>query len=149
MGALRGDGPWRVALPDVELDIGLAPGVELDIDGAYAIEDINDGAASFDYVPDDLWVAVKLAVYNAVDAATREGWTMGMQLGPKLPTSRDSRGVGYEGLLLVGRHWGNSHLVLNLGALVDPGGGGHSAPTSRVRGRSRSESRFTLDQFLP
>jgi len=121
-GVLRGsNAPWRVALPDVELDIGLAPGAEIDIDGAYAIEDVNDGASSFDHVPDDLWVAVKLALYDALDTETRAGWTIGTQLGPKLPTSRDSRGVGYEGLLLVGRHWGASHLVLNLGGLVDPG----------------------------
>jgi hypothetical protein len=121
-GILRGDAPWRVALPDVELDIGLAPGAEIDIDGAYSIEDFDDGALSFDHAPDDLWVAAKLELYDAVDEVTHAGWALGTQLGPKLPTARDARGVGYEGLVLLGRHWGSgNHLVLNMGGLVDPG----------------------------
>jgi hypothetical protein len=122
-GVLHGEGPWRVTVPDVEVDLGLARGVELDVDGAYAIEGPDDGTFSFDHAaPDNLWVAAKLGLYDDVDEGTDAGWAIGAQLGPKLPVARDAHGVGYEGLLLVGRHWGSdSHLVLNVGGLVDPG----------------------------
>ena len=122
-GVLRSEGPWRAAVPDIEVDVGLAPGVEIDIDGAYALEGPDDGSFSFDHAaPDDLWVAAKLGLYDEADEATDAGWALGAQLGPKLPVARDTRGIGYEGLLLVGRHWGSdTHLVLNVGGLVDPG----------------------------
>jgi len=122
-GVLRGEVPWRAVVPDIEVDIGLAPGAEIDIDGAYAIEGPDDGGFSFDHAaPDDLWVAAKLGLYDEVDEGTTAGWAIGAQLGPKFPTARDSHGVGYEGLILVGRHWGSDgHLVLNMGGLVDPG----------------------------
>src|SRR5436305_2681888 len=38
MGVIRSQGPWRVVVPDFELDFGILPNLELDIDGAYAIE---------------------------------------------------------------------------------------------------------------
>jgi hypothetical protein len=123
-GVLRGEAPWRTPAPDFEVDIGLAPGVEIDVDGAYAIEGPDDGGFSFDHAgPDDLWVAAKLGLYDEVDEGADAGWAIGAQLGPKLPAARDAHGIGYEGLILVGRHWGNdSHLALNVGGLVDPGG---------------------------
>jgi hypothetical protein len=122
-GALRGELPWRVTVPDFEVDLGLLPGVEIDIDGAYAIEGPDDGAPSFDRSgPDDLWVAAKLGLYDDADDGADASWAVGLQLGPKLPIARDAHGMGYEGLVLVGRRWGrDSHLVLNLGGLVDPG----------------------------
>jgi hypothetical protein len=123
-GVVRGEGPWRAAVPDAELDVGLAPGVELDIDGAYAIEGADDGPLAFDHAgPSDLWVCAKLGLYDDDDdEAPGSGWAIGGQIGPKLPTGRESHGVGYEGLFLVGRRWGgDSHLVLNVGGLVDPG----------------------------
>jgi hypothetical protein len=122
-GVLRGEAPWRVAVPDVEVDVGLAPGVEIDLDGAYAIEGPDDGSFSFDRTaPDDLWVAAKLGLYDDVDEGADAGWAIGAQLGPKLPAAREAHGIGYEGLILVGRHWGgDNHLALNVGGLVDPG----------------------------
>jgi len=35
--------------------------------------------------------------------------------------ANDAHGIGYEALLLGGYTWGESHFVLNLGGLVDPG----------------------------
>lgn len=122
-GVLRGEGAWRAAVPDLELDIGLMPGVELDIDAAYAIEGSNDGPLTIDHTgPNDLWVCAKLGLYDDTDDDRPErGWAIGAQLGPKLPVARDAYGMGYEGLFLVGRHWGGDRLVLNIGGLVDPG----------------------------
>src|SRR5689334_2583964 len=124
-GLVRGRDPWRLVVPDFEVDIGLAPGIEVDIDGAYAIEGPDDGGFSFVHPgPDNLWVAAKLGLYDQVDEGTEAGWAVGAQLGPKLPIAIDAHGIGYEALLLVGRHHfiGDNHLVLNLGAFVDPGG---------------------------
>jgi hypothetical protein len=124
VGALRGEGAWRAAVPDFEVDVGLTPGVELDIDGVYAIEGSDDGQLTIDHAgPTDLWVCAKLGLYDdADDDRPDAGWAIGAQLGPKLPVARDAYGVGYEGLLLLGRHWGSdSHVVLNVGGLVDPG----------------------------
>jgi hypothetical protein len=123
-GALRGEDAWRAAIPDAEIDVGLTPGVELDIDGTYAIEGGSDGQLTIDHAgPTDLWVCAKLGLYDdADDDRPDAGWAIGAQLGPKLPVARDAYGIGYEGLLLVGRRWdGDSHVVLNLGGLVDPG----------------------------
>src|SRR5437868_15205334 len=56
MGAVRSPGPWRVVVPDFELDLGILPWLELDLDGAYAIEGPTTGPFSFDHAaPDSLW----------------------------------------------------------------------------------------------
>ena len=123
LGAVQGETPWRVVVPDVEIDVGLAPNVEIDIDGAYAIEGPDDGRFSFDHpAPDNLWVAAKLGLYDSREEGAKDAWAIGLQLGPKLPVARDAHGIGYEGLLIGGRTWGESHLALNLGGLIDPGG---------------------------
>jgi hypothetical protein len=123
VGAVRGDAPWRAVVPDVEVDIGVAPNVELDVDGAYAIEGPGDGRFSFDHpAPDNLWIAAKLGLFDSRDVDKATAWAVGAQLGPKLPLANDAHGIGYEALLLVGRTWSESHLVLNVGGLVDPGG---------------------------
>jgi hypothetical protein len=124
LGLLRGQAPWRLAVPDFEIDLGLGRGVEIDIDGAYAIEGPDDGGFSFDHpAPDNLWTTVKLGLYDEVDEDTKVGWAIGAQLGPKIPVAHDAHGVGYEALILVGRHSSSDrHLVLNLGGFVDPGG---------------------------
>ena len=123
LGMLQGEDAWRAAVPDVEMDIGIAPGAELDIDATYAIEGPNDGSFSFERAsPDNVWFAAKLALFDDVDDGDQTGWAFGTQLGPKFPVARDAHGMGYEGLLLAARHWGNeAHLVFNLGGFVDPG----------------------------
>jgi hypothetical protein len=122
VGAIRGDTPWRLVVPDAEVDIGLWPQVELDIDGAYAIEGPDDGAFVLDHpAPDNLWVAAKVAFWDVRDDAGPNAWALGAQLGPKIPVAKDAHGTGYEALLLLGRTWGESHFVFNGGGLVDPG----------------------------
>jgi hypothetical protein len=121
-GAMRGANPWRLVVPDVEVDLGLSRNVELDVDAAYAIEGPGDGRFSFDQpAPDNLWVAAKLGLYDWHEEGAHDAWAIGLQLGPKLPLANDAHGIGYEALLLGGRTWGESHLVLNLGGLIDPG----------------------------
>lgn len=54
-------------------------------------------------------------------------FTTGLQLGPKIPTARGARNLGVESLWILGISDGRRHLVLNLGALLDPvaSGSGH------------------------
>ena len=122
LGAVRGDVPWRLVVPDVELDLGISRTVELDVDGAYAIAGTDDGRFTLDHpAPDNIWLAAKLGLYDSRETGATTAWAMGVQLGPKVPLAPEAHGVGYEALVLVGRTWGASHLVLNLGAIVDPG----------------------------
>jgi len=123
MGPVRADA-WRLVVPDVEIDLGLLPQVELDIDGAYAIEAPDPHAFSFDHALfDNLWVAAKLGLLGwQDDGDPATAWALGLQLGPKLPVTRAAHGIGYEALFLVGRTWDDSHVVLNVGGRVDPGG---------------------------
>jgi hypothetical protein len=122
VGMVRGDAPWRMVVPDVEVDVGISQNVELDVDGAYAIEGPGNGQFSFDHpAPDNVWVAAKLGLYDSRDGGRSAAWAIGAQLGPKLPLANDARGIGYEALLLVGHTLGESHIVLNVGGLVDPG----------------------------
>ncbi len=136
LGVLRNDeSRWKTVVPDVEVDIGISERFELDIDGSYAIVGPAAGGFSFDQAaPDNLWIASKLALWD--DRESREGnaWAMGMQLGPKVPVAPDAHGAGYEGLLLVSRAWGPSHLVLNAGALIDPGASTSSARPAGLEG---------------
>jgi len=122
VGLLRNDSHWRFVVPDVEFDLGLSPNVELDIDGAYAIEGPDDGRFTFDHpAPENVWIAAKLGLYDSRDDGDNGAWAVGAQLGPKLPVANNAHGIGYEALLLVGRAWGENHLVLNAGGLIDPG----------------------------
>ena len=121
LGAIRSPGPWRVVMPDFELDFGLLPNLELDVDGAYAIEGSPTGPFSFDHAtPDSLWPSLKLGIYDEHDGLTHRAWALGLQAGPKIPVASGSHGIGVEGLLLVGYLLGPLHTVLNLGAFADP-----------------------------
>ena len=121
LGAIRSRGPWRVVVPDFELDIGLLPYLELDLDGAYAIEGPSTGPFSFDHAaPDSLWPSLKLGFFDVHDDDADRAWALGLQLGPKLPVAAGAHGIGVEGLLLVGLMLGPLHTVLNLGSFVDP-----------------------------
>jgi len=121
VGAIRGAGPWRVVLPDFELDVGLLPTLEFDIDGAYAVEGPSSGPFSFDHAaPESLWPSFKVGLFDRHDETTGRAWALGAQLGPKLPVARAAHGVGVETLLLVGSAAGALHTVLNLGGFADP-----------------------------
>jgi hypothetical protein len=121
LGAIRSRGPWRAVVPDFELDIGILPYLELDLDGGYAIEGPSSGPFSFDHAaPDSLWPSLKLGFFDSHDDDADRAWALGMQVGPKIPVTASSHGIGVEGLLLVGYAIGPLHLALNAGAFVDP-----------------------------
>jgi hypothetical protein len=109
-------------MPDVEVDIGLTRNVEVDIDGQYSIEGPRAGGYRLDRPgPDNLWVASKLGLWDAREPLRNRAWALGLQLGPKIPIAHAARGAGFEGLVLLGRTIGQSHIAMNLGAVVDPG----------------------------
>ena len=120
-GVVRGQGPWRIVVPDFELDLGLLPWLELDLDGAYAVEGPNMGPFSLDHsAPDALWPSVKLGILGVHDEGEGVGAALGFQIGPKLPVASGSHGVGFEGLMIAGGMVGRLTAVLNFGGFVDP-----------------------------
>jgi hypothetical protein len=120
-GAIRSRGPWRVVIPDFEIDLGLTRSFELDLDGSYAIEGPPAGPFAFDHAaPDSLWLSGKLGLWDWNDDDAATAWALGLQAGPKLPVASGSHGVGGEGLALIGFVLHRTHLVLNLGGFVDP-----------------------------
>jgi len=124
-GVIRGQGPYRLVIPDLELDVGLTRNIELDLDAAYALEAPGPGSFKFENAaPDNLWPAAKIGLYDWADEGHSPdeltAWAIGAQLGPKLPAASGSHGVGFEGLLLVGHVVHRAHFVLNAGMFVDP-----------------------------
>src|SRR5438552_2278800 len=56
VGVIRGQGPWRLVVPDFEIDLGILRNLELDVDGAYALEAPGPGSFKFENAaPDNLW----------------------------------------------------------------------------------------------
>ncbi len=140
-GVVRGDGASgnRLVLSDVEFNLGLQENVEFDVDCAFGYD--NFGTRSRALVGEPLWTAMKLGLGDAHDD-DGPSYAFGVQLGPRLPTIRSGRGVGYETLALAGLMDGRTHLVANLGGLVDPGAQiGSGRPTALLGG-------LDLDQDL-
>lgn len=121
LGLVRGRDPYRLSVPDFELDLGVSRRVELEIDGAVGIEGPENGDFAFSrMVPDNLWTAVKVGVLDLRDAVSGNTWAVGFQLGPKLPTARGSSGLGGEALLLGAFRAGPTLIALSAGGLIDP-----------------------------
>jgi hypothetical protein len=121
LGVIRGRDPWRVVVPDFELNFGFLRNVELDLDGSYALEGTSSSPFSQPHaVPEALWPSVKVGVADWVDDQTTRAWALGFQVGPKLPIARGSQGFGLEGLALLGIMFRRTHFVFNAGALDDP-----------------------------
>ncbi len=121
IGAVRSEGPWRVVVPDFEVDFGVLPWLEIDIDGAYAVEGPDMGAFSFDHsAPDSLWPCAKIGAYDRRDDEHKRAIATGFQVGPKLPVAPAAHGIGVEALWLVGGVEGRLTGVLNVGAFIDP-----------------------------
>ena len=140
-GVVEGDGASgnRLVLSDFELNLGLQENVEFDLDGAFGFD--NFGTRSRALVGEPLWSAMKLGLGDLHDD-DGPSFALGVQLGPRLPTIRAGRGIGYETLLLAGLMQRRTHLVLNLGGLVDPGAHvGSGRPTALIAG-------LDLDQDL-
>jgi len=128
-GVARSQDAWRVVAPDVELDFGLTKRFELDLDWTFAGEAPGNGRSSWHPAPDNLWPSLKAGLCGEASMCP-----IGLQLGPKIAVAPGARGIGVEGLLLVSLGWpgmgDGSHLVLNLGGLIDPrdaGSGNHPA----------------------
>ncbi len=136
-GFVKGSDAHRIVTPDFELDLGLLDNLELDIDGTESIKGAADDHPlvlvhnSFD----NLWVSLKVGlyddhIYDSKDEDAKNGWAVGFQVGPKIPTGVDEHGLGVEGLFLIGHHDGAIHLVLGIGGLIDP----HLSETGRPYG---------------
>lgn len=135
VGVIRGTSPWRLSVPDFELDLGLWRDFELDIDGALSWQGPDDGSFQPHHLDDDnLWVALKTSLLSfdfddpSADVARRQGLGVGLQIGPKCPTARGARGWGVESLVLLAWHTPRLELVLNTGMLLDPADGDRSRP---------------------
>jgi hypothetical protein len=118
-GPLHGDsaGKGRLLLPDFEIGLGLTHNVELDVSGAFSI-DQNRGEPH-QLSSDPLWVAAKLGLFDEIDELGNS-WALGVELGPRFPVV-DAAGVGFGALGLLGFTHRRLTLVLNGGALIDPG----------------------------
>ncbi|MFO0761747.1 MAG: hypothetical protein U0359_35215 [Byssovorax sp.] len=122
MGFAQSSGPARLVLPDAEINIGVSERVEIDLDFALGLEGAPDRRFSLDHLSrDNLWLASKIGLWDSVDDVAHTAWALGIQLGPKLPAAAGARGIGSEAHLLVGRTIRATHLVLNTGAVIDPG----------------------------
>jgi hypothetical protein len=108
----------RLVVPDLELGLGLTPNVELDIESAFAVDDFDGPHSRLD--GEAPCTAMKLGLFDSRDADGRHVVAGGLELGPRLPTI-GTRGLGYAALLLFGVGVQRTHLVANLGAIVDPG----------------------------
>src|SRR5262249_11118274 len=118
---VRGQDAYRIAAPDAEIDLGLTADIEFDLDGQFAIGGPDSGEFTFNHLaPDNLWPAIKTGVLDIGDSTANVAWTLGVQVGPKLPVTNTAQGVGVEGLLLLGCRYHPAHYVLTLGGLRDP-----------------------------
>jgi hypothetical protein len=120
-GPVRGQDAHRIVVPDVELDVGLTHNIEFDVDGQFAIGGPDTGEFTFNRVaPDNLWPSIKLGVLDFADPSADTAWSFGLQVGPKLPLAHGARGVGFEGLTLLGYRYHQTYLILNFGGLHNP-----------------------------
>jgi len=120
-GIVRSQGPWRLVIPDAEIDIGVASNLELSVNGAFAIEGAARGPFTFDHVVvDALWPALKLGILDTRSSDAGSAFALGVALGPKLPAGSGQHGLGAEGLFLLGFARGGTHAVGSLGGFADP-----------------------------
>ena len=131
-GPIRGTDAWRVVAPDFELDLGILDNLELDLDGAYAVEGTSYGTPGpklLDHSsPDNLWPSVRTSIKDWKSLGG-SSLGLGVQVGPKLPVARDAHRIGVEGLFLIGIASKGTHVILNLGGLVDPRTGTSPRPS--------------------
>ena len=113
-GFIQSRGPYRLVMPDVELDFGALPNLEIDLDWTYALEQPFDHSAG-----DNIWLSAKVGLLDVPDGADRS-WALGVQVGPRFGAAPGARGIGFEALALVARRRGRLHVVLTSGVLVDP-----------------------------
>jgi hypothetical protein len=95
----------------------------------------HSGAFVIDrWAPDNLWTSIKAGLLDFADPIADIAWTTGIQLGPKLPLAQGNRGVGVEGLMLLGFRLRKTQVVVNLGGLIDPAPDPHTPRPKAVEG---------------
>lgn len=119
LGAIYGDGPdgSRTPLPDFALGLGVLRWLEVDIDTSFA--QTNIGRSNAEFVGEPVWLACRFDLYDFKDKKTESTFGIGAQVGPRLPSIHNARGVGIEALGLVGGGSKSLHVVANLGSTVD------------------------------
>lgn len=120
LGVSHGTGPSgnRLILPDFELDLGLFPNAELDIDGAFSLDRFDQHTRAWG--GEALWVASKLGLFDVHGPTHPVSFAAGLQIGPRFPTIA-AKGIGYGVLGLFGIARERTHVVVNLGGIIDPG----------------------------
>lgn len=113
----------RLVAPDFEFDVGLGWRTELDIDGTYSW--VTPGRTLYRpaaLAVDNLWVALKHELWTDRDEGVRaeRAMTFGLQHGVRVPLVRESAGLGYEALALLGLVAPGRMVVCNFGAFVEP-----------------------------
>lgn len=110
--------PHVYVASDFELNLGLGSNLELDIDGGLVWD--NTGSVGH-WMGDPLWTSVKLGMLDWHRRGSLRAIALGLQLGPRLPTLRTGRGIGYGALGLLGLTFDSTVVVLNGGYVLDPG----------------------------
>jgi hypothetical protein len=118
-GVVEGTTSTRAYAPDVEATLGLSRSAELEIDTQLGFD---SGEYQF---ADQLWVAGRLGVADRDADDDESSWAAGVQAGPRIPAVLGSRGLGVEGLAIVGRNQGAVHLFGQGGFILDSSFEGH------------------------
>jgi hypothetical protein len=119
LGGIYGDGPdgSRTPLPDFAIGLGVLKWLEIDIDSSFAQTNLREQSTLF--VGEPVWVAGRFDLYNFKDEKTGSTFGIGAQVGPRLPSVHNARGIGGAALALIGGGTKRLHAVLNLGSTVD------------------------------
>ncbi len=106
-------GPY-VAVPDLELDLGLLRRLELGLDGQWGLPSPGEPWGATDQV----WLSLK---HLLVDHRTEHAAiAVGLQHGPRLAAMPLTQGIGYQALALVGVRRADWQALVAVGAGLDP-----------------------------
>jgi hypothetical protein len=115
-GPVTGEDGQRAFVPDFEASLGIGSHVELEVDGTFGLEDYTKPIFL-----DNTLIAVRVAMFDEPDeVGSKSAWSGGIQAGPRLPTLRGRRLLGFEALAIVGRSTGRMHVFAQAGAILDP-----------------------------
>lgn len=114
IGALRAGDATNWVVPDLEMDIGVAPRLELGVDAQAGL----DPAAGTWQAQDQLWISAKHLLWDAHDAPRRAA--LGLQHGPRFGVVPGTWAFGYQAVGLLALDGDGGQVVLSAGAFVDP-----------------------------
>jgi hypothetical protein len=118
-GLIYGDGQdrSRLAIPDFALGLGVLEWLEVNLDSSLAVTKI--GTADGRYVGEPLWLSGRFDLYNFEDERTGSSFGIGAQVGPRLPSLHNARGIGVGAIGLIGGGPKGLNFVLSVGSTVD------------------------------